>query len=454
MEKGLTSKLGEFVSQLRYQDIPSDALVAVRRAFTDCVGVMIAGAHEPAPQILKSTLAPAHGNATLYFGPERVPALDAALINATAAHALDFDDVAAPAVRGHPSPILVPPILAEGEALGATGQQLVLAYAAGFEAWAEVARRDPDQHQGKGLHPTSVLGVIGAAAACAALRRLDAATTARAIAIAASQSAGLTANFGTMTKPLHAGKAAHAGLLSVRLAENGFTAAEDALEHPPGFLAAISPAGRFDISSPLEAGIEWKLVRHGIGFKKYPLCFAVHRVLDALFDMMKLHSLTAETITRVTTKIRRRRANVLRYHMPQTALEGKFSMEFAVASAMIAGRASLTELNDAFVRRPDVQAFMTRVVLIPDDRETDPALAHLEDEVSVETVDGRRLDSGPITKTRGGPEAPLQPEEMWAKFESCLQAGAATVPARKLFDALMSLDSVGHVSEIPGLGRR
>src|SRR5499426_4338305 len=177
MSEPLTRSLGTFVSDLRLSLVPSDALEVVRTGFADSVATLIAGSVEDPPKILHATLAPPPGEATLYLVGPRVPAPEAAWINGTAAHALDYDDVA---LRGHPSTVLVPAILAEAESLGATGAQMATAYVAGYEVWAELAGRDPDQHHQKGWHPTGIFGPIGAAAACASLHGLDAEKTAHA----------------------------------------------------------------------------------------------------------------------------------------------------------------------------------------------------------------------------------------------------------------------------------
>ena len=449
MPVALTLGLGKFIAGLRYRDIPEDAIAFIRIGFTDCVGVMIAGAGEPAPQLLRAMLAPAGGEATLLFGAGRASAPEAAWINGTAAHALDFDDVAQ---RGHPSTVLVPAILAEAEALGASGEAMMLAYAAGYETWAELVRRESDQHHNKGWHPTGIFGAIGAAAACASLRRLDATQAAHAIALGASQSAGLMSNFGTMTKPFHAGRSAHAGVVSARLAEKGFSAALDTLEHAQGFLAAVSPAGKVDRESAIEAGSVWKLARTGLSVKKYPLCFCTHRALDGMLDLLQAERVDAGKVSRVTVSTSRRNATMLRNHAPQTGLEAKFSMEFAMASALIAGRAGLAELTDGFVRRPDVQALMKRVVVKEDEREDPAAPGYaIYDEVTLETDGGKKKDSVQVTNVRGSPDLPLAREELWAKFEGCVQVGTANVKARDLFDALMSLERLAQVRNLPGL---
>lgn len=449
MPIALTTGLGSFIAGLRYEDIPKDAIPVIHTGFTDCIGVMIAGRGEPPAQLLMAALSPPPGEATLLFGAGTAPAPEAAWINGTAAHALDFDDVAQ---RGHPSTALVPAILAEAQAIGATGRQMVLAYAAGYETWAELVRRDADAHHNKGWHPTGIFGAIGAAAACASLRGLTAEQAAHAIALGASQSAGIMANFGTMTKPFHAGRAAHAGVISARLAASGFTAALDALEHPQGFLAAVSPAGRIDVDSPLEAGRIWKLSRDRLSVKKYPLCFCTHRALDGMLDLLKQNPLDPARVERVRVSTSRRNTTILRNHRPQTGLEAKFSMEFAMACALVAGRAGLTELTDDFVRRGEIQSLMPRVSVDPDDREDPAAPGYTPDDVvTVETDNGLLLESRKITTVRGGPQEPLEREELWAKFDDCLRVGATGVPARPLFDSLMSLDQLAHVSRLPGL---
>ncbi|MGH8619820.1 MAG: MmgE/PrpD family protein [Burkholderiales bacterium] len=440
MSLALTAELGKFVANLRYRDIPAEALNTIRMAFADTVGVAIAGAGDPAPQLLMKMLAPAGGEATLIGSDVRAAARDAAWINGTAAHALDYDDVAQRG--GHASAVLVPAILAEAEVLGATGEQMALAYAAGFEVFADIARRDADVHHEKGWHPTSVFGVMGAAAACASLRGLDARQAAMAIGISASQSSGVVSNFGSMTKPFHAGIAAHAGVVAARLAALGFTSAPDALEHEPGLLTAVSPAGRMDLDSPLRAGVEWQICgSNQIGIKKYPACYCVHRSLDGMLDLLKKQPIAPDDVARVNVSYSPRNVIALRNHAPQTGLEAKFSIEFAVAAALLVQRAGLTELTDDFVRRPDVQSLMTRVSGHADTR-LDPRRPGYSicDEVVIDLRDGRRLETGPITQIRGDAGAPLRHDELWAKFEDCVRTGQPQLSARPLFDALMTID--------------
>ncbi|MDE2581514.1 MAG: MmgE/PrpD family protein [Rhodospirillales bacterium] len=437
---GLTEAVGRFIADLSPNRIPEEAMQVARLGFIDCIGTMIAGRNEDAVGILRSVLAPPAGPASITFSPARAPAPEAAWINGVAAHAFDYDDVA---LRGHPSTVLVPAILAEAEALDATGLDMLVAYVAGYETWAEMFRRDSGLLHKKGWHPTGLYGAVGAAAACARLRRLDAAKAAMAVALGASQSAGLMANFGTMTKPFHAGRAAHAGIMAARLAEAGFTAATDALEHPQGFLHAVSPDGTEDRTSAAPLGETWALLTQGLGIKKYPTCYCTHRAIDGIIDLMAAHPLRADEVKQVTVKISDYFATVLRNHAPDTGLAAKFSIEFAMASGIIARRVGLRELTDDFVRREDVQALM-RKVRIETTTEYDPALpgAAFADQVRVETTSGQVLDGEPVKRATGHPTRPLADSQIYDKFADCLEAGNTDIPAATLFARLKGLEGI------------
>ena len=447
----LTRNLGAFVADVAFDRLPAEAVEVARIGFADAIATMIAGAHDPALQLLRRALNPVDGNATLYFTGAKSPAPEAAWINGTAAHALDYDDVAA--LRGHPSAVLVPAIIAEGEALGASGRDMIAAYVAGYETWAELAWRDPGHHHRKGWHPTGIFGPIGAAASCAVLRRLDPDQATRALALAASNSSGVMANFGTMTKPFHAGRSAHSGVMSARLAQIGFTASPDALEHPQGFLSAVSPEGAVDRESPPQGlGRDWKIVKYGIGIKKYPACYCTHRALDAMLGLLARHPLKPEDIERITVSLSETHSLILRNHRPQTGLEAKFSMEFAMACAVVASRAGLAEYTDGFVQRPEVQRLIPRV-RIETNQNYDPELsgASLWDQVRVDLVSGGTLESEKIHRATGHAERPLNEAELFEKFRGCLAAGKARIAPEILFDRIRRLES-GSARELTAVG--
>ncbi|MDB5592437.1 MmgE/PrpD family protein [Enterovirga sp.] len=441
----LTQELGAFASGLDAAKTPAEARARAIGGFIDCMGVMIAGASQDAAAIVRAVERPAGGAATLWPGGERAVPRSAALINGTAAHALDFDDTG---LKGHPSAVLVPAILAVAEELGSSGDRMVTAYLAGYETWAELIYRETDQHPTKGWHITGIFGAIGAAAACAHLRGLDARTTATAIAIGASQSSGLLSNFGSMTKPLHAGLAARSGVFAAELAAAGMSASEDALEHPQGFLGAVSPAGRIDLTSPVQAGRTWRMLSAGLNVKKFPMCYCTHRAIDGALDLRRKHGLTLDDIADVEVAMSARNATILRHHGPQEELEAKFSIEFAMASAFAAGNVGLAEVRDDFVLRPEIQAFFPRV-RTRTDVESDPVTGHSRfDKVELRLKDGRVVDSGEITAARGAASVPLTPAETFAKFKACLDSAGSSLDPDALFERLTGLDGVARAQDL------
>lgn len=449
MPAPLTRTLGRFVADLTFDKLPEPALEAIRTGFTDCVAVMLAGIDEPVARIVREQLGTRgpSGESSLYLGGEFATAPEAALANSVAGHALDYDDVA---LAGHPSVVLVPAVLAEAEAVGASGKQAATAYAAGYEVWARLIERDKDAYHRKGWHPTAVLGPIAAAAACASLRRLDASQATQALGMAASMAAGVVANFGTMTKPLQAGRAAASGVTAARYAEAGLSAAEDTLEHPVGLLNALSPHGRVDLESPLEGlGTEWRLALHGVNVKKYPTCYGTHRSIDGMLDLIAANDLKPEEIDAVEVTVGKAQQAMLRNHRPSTGLEAKFSMQFAIASALTVREAGLAQLTDGFVRRGDVQALLPRVTLATNDTmsEDDPAFAAF-DQIRVRLTDGREIVSPELKYARGHWAHRLRGGELWTKFRDCTAAILSADGSAQLFARLQAIETVASIRDL------
>lgn len=446
---GLTAQLAAFTSEPAFGTLPARAVEIVQSGFADTIATMLAGRDEPVTRIALQWVAARQSavtEASLLLGSARAASVDAALVNGAAGHALDFDDVA---LGGHPSTVLVPAVLAEGERLGAGGADALRAYLVGYEVWAELFAREPDPYHLKGWHPTAVLGTVGAAAAVAHLNRLPQAQCQHAIALAASMACGLVANFGSMTKPLHAGRAAAAAVEAVRLAASGLTAAPDALEHHAGYLAALSPKGRADGASPAaHLGRHLKILEQGLSIKKYPTCYATHRVIDGVLDLARAHSVRSGDVEEIRARIGVAQASMLRNHAPATGLEAKFSLEFAVAAALVVGKVGLAELTDTFVGQQEVRSLMRKVRIETDASQCpiEPVFA-LNDRVQLVLRDGRVLDSGEIRFARGNAMAPLAPADLRAKFLDC--AGRADgVDGERLFAQLTDLQSVPDVRSL------
>jgi 2-methylcitrate dehydratase PrpD len=448
--QGLTASLAAFATRPQALVLDEAVRRTVRNGFTDTVAVILAGRDEAVTGIVRGFVSARRSgadNARVLFGAQRAASRDAALINATAGHALDYDDVG---LLGHPSVVLVPALLAEGECLQAGGEAMLRAYVIGYEVWAELIGRDADLHHRKGWHPTAVFGVVAVAAAVAALRGLNAATAQHALGLAASMAGGLVANFGSMAKPFHAGQAAAQGIDAVDLACAGMTAAADVLEHPVGLLAALSPQGRVERGPPAtQPGRVLRIASLGLTVKKYPMCFSAHRVIDATLDLRRLHGVRPGEVKAIDARVGPAQAAMLRNHAPGDALAAKFSLEFAIAASLVAGKIGLAELDPAFVRSAEVQQLFGKVRIAIEDSvcAEEPTLA-ASDRICLQLHDGRVLDSGEVSGTRGDPRTPLAAHELEAKFMDCTAAVAGLDRAR-LFSALQQLERLQSPAYLP-----
>jgi len=452
-EPALAQAIGSFAADLRYSRLPQAAVALAKLGISDCIAVMVAGSREPAVATLRAALLSAGGTveATLYFTRERLPAPDAAWINSTAGHVLDYDDVA----LGHPSVVIVPAILAEGETLHATGADLVTAYIAGYETWMEVVSRERDNYQMKGWHPTPLIGAIAAAAACANLRQLDANAATSAIGLAAAQASGITASYGTMAKAMQVGKAAHTGVMSARMAAAGMLGARDVLDGERGFLAAISPKANVDLQRAPQFGKRWHSIEHGLSIKRYPMCYCAHRAIDAALEVMATHRFAIADIVGIEVSLGKIQAATLKNHRPQNGLDAIFSVEFAVAAAFIAGNVGLREVSDEFVARADVQALLKKVTVAShEDYDPQwPAMARF-DQVKVHVNNGTTYTSEPVARALGDAQRPLAPADLRAKFIDCFTAGKSPVNAAQLFEQLQRIETLGSCRELYGAPRK
>src|SRR5450759_2458127 len=336
-DMSLARQFAERVTALHYEDLPPEAVYWSKVAVLDTVGVTLAGAVEAAPKILSEILGlQAGAGPSLVLGTNlRASPLDAALVNGTASHALDFDNTSN-TMAGHMSASMIPALLAAGEAFGASGSDILLAHTVGFEVGARLGHRLNFYHHEKGWHPTSTLGVFAVAAACAQLLKLSVTETETALALSTSLAAGTKANFGTMTKPLHAGQCARSGLLAVLLARKGFTANPDAFEHKQGFFNVFNGTGNYDAARILEAwGDPLDIVTPGASYKQYPCCYSTHAAVEAALTLVRGHGpFDASAVARVDSWTSARAlAHTNRPH-PNSALDAKFSVQYCVARAL------------------------------------------------------------------------------------------------------------------------
>ncbi len=416
-----TSTIAEFITKSRWEDCPAEAVDAARRAILDCLGVMLAGSIEPAARIVTG-IARAEGGAplaTVVGTSLRTGAVWAALANGTAAHALDFDDTNF-AMMGHPSAPVLSAALAAGELALADGRALVHAFLLGFEVETTMAEVMNPPHYEKGFHATGTLGTMGSAAAAARLVGLDAEQTRTALAIAASQASGLKENFGTMTKPFHAGHAARSGVLSALLAREGFTASGQAIEGPQGYFAVLC-AGKREEQALESLGAPWKILKTGVAVKPYPSCACTHSIIDSALELRRTHDITPEQVAEVTVGVNAAVPRILIHSRPRSGLEAKFSAEFSAAAALCEGRVGIATFRDDKTDDPVIAGLMKRVRMIVDPAIPGDLEHHVWTRVTVRLRDGREVAIAP-RPVPGHPGLPLSMDELRVKFRDCARA--------------------------------
>ncbi|MET0742578.1 MAG: MmgE/PrpD family protein [Microvirga sp.] len=440
--------IAERASQIRFDGIPEAALATARLAILDTVGVTLAGSSEDCVRIVARAAGLSPGVASVFGTDRRAGILDAALVNGTASHALDFDDCSN-TMGGHPSAPIVPALWALAERDGLGGRAFLEAYVAGFEVETMIGRAVNFHHYEKGWHPTATLGTFGAAAACSRLLGLDAEAFARALAIAASMASGLKANFGTMTKPFHVGHCSRNGLFAALLAAEGQSAKPGALEDPQGFLNVYNGAGSYDTTRLTEGFADpYDLVEPGVAFKRHPCCASTHPALDALLAIMADHGLQADDIASVRSWTHPRRLRHTNRPDPRSGLDGKFSVQYVLARAALEGSVRLDCFTDAAVRDPTVRAFMARIHAEPHPDAVMETDEHFFADVRVTTGNGSVFEAHvdrPLGRDRNHP---LPPGALETKFDDCAALVMDRDAARAFRARILELDTVPDLARL------
>lgn len=445
----LTLEIARRANALRYEHFPLDALRWAKIAITDMVGCALAGAREDTTEKLLHALATSSdaGPCSVIGRSERLGSLDAALVNGTSGHALDFDDTSK-SLAGHPTVIILPAALALAEEQDASGRSVLDAYVVGLETATRIARGVNFHHYEKGWHPTATLGIFGAATACARLLGLDDQRLATALSLCVSLASGVKANFGSQTKPLHAGTAVRNGLFATLLAREGFSANLEAFEHPQGFLEVFNGAGHYaaerilaDWATPLD------LLNPGISIKKYPCVYSVHGAIDAAIALQSKHRVQPHAIARVIVCMHQRRLLPHVQRPAESTLDAKFSLPYAVARALVNGRVALDHFEGDAYRDPLIRRVMA---LIATEGHTDDDNDYGA-QVRVELKDGTVLTESVPAPLGRGPEVPLPTSMLRAKFEDCAARVLEKGKVGDLFESLQQLETISRVRTVTRL---
>jgi 2-methylcitrate dehydratase PrpD len=407
------------------------------RAITDTIGVTTAGTQAESTAIVNEFVT---GTAISSGLPDpretetEAEVADLALVYGTAGHALDYDDLSW-AMDGHPSVVLLPPILALANRSDPTGKEVITAYAAGFETACYVAAPISPGHYESGWHATATFGTIGATAVTASLLDLDAKTTTRALHIAASMPAGTKQNFGSMTKPLHAGLAAQSGVTAGFLAAKGFTAGDQTLDGPHGFWRLYGPeTDDFEMPNPPTSD-GWLLEHRGIHIKRYPACYFTHSAIAATQSLVNNHDLTPKEIEYIDVTAADGAGDALSYERPTDALESKFSMQHAVAVALVADHVSLDEFTNETVKNQQYTDLYPKISF-----STDESLAY-DSHAATVTIE---TNTNTYRTIRENPpwthKHPPTSDELETKFIETTRVASAD-DAKRIFEAFQSLPS-------------
>ncbi len=451
----LAHQIADRIHRLRYEDLTPTALEWTRTAFIDTVGVTLAGIVEEGPRILMRVpgIATSPGPSLIFATDKRTSPLDAALVNGTASHALDYDDVSG-TLGGHPSVMLIPPMLALAEQLGSTGRELALAYVVGFETECRIARGVHFHHYDKGWHPTATLGIFGTVASTARLLRFTPEQTAMAIGLAASLASGLKANFGTMTKPLHVGHSVRNGLFAALMVKEGFTANPAALEAKQGFLDVFNGPGTYNTDRILADWYAPLEVEGGgePGLKPYPCCGSTHSSINRMVHLARTHNLTPDRVEAIEIMPHPRRLPHTNNPDPRTPLGAKFSIQYVVARALADRAVRLEHFEGDAQFDPVIRELMSRTKAQPHPDMPDGSPLQWGAEVVVTTRDGQRFASRLDDFERRGPGGqPMTTGELWEKFEDCAKRSLPHSNIAPLFDILGRIETVGGITELTTL---
>ncbi len=441
-----TELLADFIISIKFEGLPEVAVCRTVDAITDCVAVALVGSREPLARHLLSIISEKKGttdSANLFGSRRRAGWAEAALYNGSLAHAIDYDDTSHPAYA-HPSSNLVPVLFSLGEYSKANGRALITAYVVGLEVLGALGRALGISHYHKGWHTTSTSGAMAAAAAGAKLLNLDAQKVKMALGIAASTACGIRANFGTMTKPLHPGLAAHNGVLAALLAERGFTAAVDVLENRYGYLEVFAGADRpktevfSHLGNPLEIMTEYALA-----LKPFPSCGATHTAIEAAIEIAD--EVAGEEIQEVVVGGNEWVPDILVYTSPQSPLQGKFSIQFCVAAALVKKEINRATFSENVLNDPKIRRLMGKIRLQVDDR-----VRHNTEFGSVVTVtcaSGRKVERY-VKLAKGKPERWMSREDLFSKFLDCTQDVLGKKRAQSAFQSLQAIEKVESIQEI------
>lgn len=457
----ITAAAAEFIEQVRYEDIPSDALAIGRRCVLDGMGLQAAGLDHETTILLAQAAAGQGGREDallLGHGDKKVPAAMAARVLGTAGHAHDWDDSQVSIDPDHVYGLLthptIPPLTASlvisqvrGEV---TGKAFMLAFLTGFEVECKISEWMFPQHYKQGFHSSGTVGTFGAYVAAAKLLELDGNKLRHGLGLTASFAAGIRCNFGTMTKPLHVGRAAENGITAALLAEQGYTADKNALDGPWGYFAVQGGGISADKLSAQDFGDPWSIIDPGVSIKPYPCGVLTHPTIDLMLKLITEHDIQPDDIEHVVVSAGSNILNPIRYPIAGNHLEAKFSLQAVLSMVALARKAGKVEFRDEFVQSEPMQAMQKRMETRFDPDIEALGFDKMRSRIEIRLKHGETVSGDADERYRGGPENPLTNDELKAKARSCCEGVLSADDTEGLIDAALGVTEMDDAAALAG----
>ncbi len=451
-ETNITQDAVQFIQNVTFADLPAEALEIGKRCMLDTMGLYAAGATEHSVQILMEEAVYQGGreDALLLAGEgQRIPTPAAARILGTSGHAHDWDDTQVShdprhvyGLLTHPSvPPLTAALVVAQQLGGVSGEALMLAFQTGVEVESKISEWMLPDHYRRGHHTSGTVGTFGACAAAAKLLQLTDDQVANALGIAASFAAGIRCNFGTMTKPLHVGRAAENGVTAAMLAKRGFTADPTALDGRWGFLQVLG-GGYSEEKLSQGFGKTFTIVSPGVSIKPYPSGIVTHQSMDAMRNLVLEHDIQPEQVDKIDFYAANNILEPIRYPIAKNHLQAKFCMNALLAMLVLRRQAGAKEFTDEFVSSDPMQDMQKRISLHLDPEIEAMGFDRIRSRIVLQTKDGKTFEKWADERYRGGPSNPMTNGEVEEKFRVCAQGLLDEESQKALIASIWAVDTL------------
>jgi len=457
-QQTITEALLDYIHGTTFESIPKDVVTELNRCLVDGFAVMLAGSRAECSHIVRQYIQQTGtaGNCSVIGTNLKTSVSLGALANGVAAHADDFDDTQLAqtpdriyGLLTHPTTPALAATLAAAQDVDASGKDFLAAFCVGQEVECKMSEAINPQHYVQGFHSTGTFGIFAATAAAAKLYGLTPQQTRFALGIAASKSSGIRVNFGTMTKPYHAGAAAENGIIATKLAELGYEADPNGLDGPWGYFQVTG--GGVDSDRLIgRLGNPYTIAWPGISVKPYPCGSLSHPSMDTMLDLVLEHDVKPEDVEEVRLSAGSNILNPLRYQDPQNELEAKFSLQFCLGILLLRRRAGIQEFTDDVVLSPEVQEIMRRVHTLHSSEIEAQGAERMRSLVEIQLKNGQVL-SREATTSRGQPDRPMSKTEMSGKFADCATPTLSANGITEALDAIYRVEQMGSVNELIGV---